>query len=116
MDIFCLFVKYDLAVFYILKDFLKCFLYELCIFHRDNSLFAKHSCVGNASCDIREIKIVCGVDYETETGFYAENSYIAPPAGDTEPVAPPTSDVWWLPALPAIVSGLILCRKRRRKV
>lgn len=70
----------------------------------------------NASCDIREIKIVCGVDYETETGFYAENSYIAPPAGDTEPVAPPTSDVWWLPALPAIVSGLILCRKRRRKV
>lgn len=70
----------------------------------------------NASCDIREIKIVCGVGYEKETGFYAENSYIAPPGEGTDPVAPPTSDVWWLPAIPAILSGAILCRKRRHKV
>lgn len=70
----------------------------------------------NASCDIREIKIVCGVGYEKETGFYAENSYVAPPGEDTDPVAPPTSDVWWLPAVPAILSGAILCRKRRHKV
>ena len=70
----------------------------------------------NASCDIREIKIVCGVGYEKETGFYAENSYVAPPGEGTDPVAPPTSDVWWLPAIPAILSGAILCRKRSRKV
>lgn len=70
----------------------------------------------NASCDIREIKIVCGVGYEKETGFYAENSYVAPPGEGTDPVAPPTSDVWWLPAIPAILSGAILCRKRRHKV
>ena len=70
----------------------------------------------NASCDIREIKIVCGVGYEKETGFYAENSYVAPPGEGTDPVAPPTSDVWWLPAVPAILSGAILCRKRRHKV
>jgi hypothetical protein len=70
----------------------------------------------NASCNIREIKIVCGVGYEKETGFYAENSYVAPPGEGTDPVAPPTSDVWWLPAIPAILSGAILCRKRSRKV
>ncbi len=70
----------------------------------------------NASCDLREVKIVCGVGYETETGFYAEHSYIAPATEDTEPIAPPTSDGWWMFAVPAILSGAILWAKRRRRV
>ena len=68
----------------------------------------------NASCDIREVKIVCGVGYKEETGFYAENSYIAPPTWE-EPISPPTFDGWWLPAVPAILSGVILWAERRRR-
>lgn len=68
----------------------------------------------NASCDIRKVKIVCGVGYKEETGFYAENSYIAPPTWE-EPIAPPTFDGWWLPAVPAILSGVILWAERRRR-
>lgn len=70
----------------------------------------------NASCDLREVKIVCGVDYASETGFYAENSYIAPPTEDTEPISPPTFDGWWLPAVPGALSGVILWGMRRRRV
>lgn len=70
----------------------------------------------NASCDIREVKIVCGVDYETESGFYSENSYIAPPSEDVEIVAPPTFDGWWLPAVGVVLGGAGLWRIRRRRV
>lgn len=68
----------------------------------------------NASCDIRMVKIVCGVDYESETGFYADNSYIAPPAEGEGPLSPPTGDGWWLPMVPVILCGAILWRKQRR--
>lgn len=70
----------------------------------------------NASCDLREVKIVCGVDYASETGFYAENSYIAPPSEGMDPISPPTFDGWWLPAIPGILSGVILWGMRRRRV
>lgn len=69
----------------------------------------------NASVDIRTVKIISGVDYETETGYYAEHSYIAP-ADDPGLVSPPTGDgVWWiLPVAGGACAAAHLLAKRRR--
>lgn len=70
----------------------------------------------NASVDLREVKIVSGVDYEAESGYYAEHSYIVPQPEDPGLVSPPTGDGVWCAFLlvgGACVAVCLLARRRR---
>lgn len=72
----------------------------------------------NASADLRLVKVVAGVDYASETGYYAKYSYRAPDAvpdtEDEEIVAPPTGEktAWLIVAV--LATGGLLCFRRRR--
>lgn len=72
----------------------------------------------NASADLRSVKVVAGVDYTAETGYYAKYSYRAPDAvpdtEDEEIVAPPTGEMWAWPVIAIVAIGGIVCFRRRR--
>lgn len=70
----------------------------------------------NVSVDIHTVKIVSGVDYETESGYYAEYSYIAPQPEDPGLVSPPTGDGVWCAFLSVgcVCAALCLLVRRRR--
>jgi hypothetical protein len=72
----------------------------------------------NASADLRSVKVVAGVDYAAETGYYAKYSYRAPDAvpdtEDEEIVAPPTGEMWAWPVFAIVAIGGIVCFRRRR--